>query len=820
MTPRIAEIALPLPVHKTLDYQIPPSLEGSISVGSRVLVPLAKRRATGYVIEVKSSSAIEGIKPIEAVLDPFPLFSSGDLEFLKWIASYYFYPLGGVIKYALPPGLNVKTRRLVSLTAAGEKALRTESLSEQQKQLLSLLANRKKVPLGSLRTKWQEDDGSMVISSLLQKGYVHITKDEHPQRVRPRSEKILQINETTLSQCSLSDLKHLLRKAPRQFQILKWLRKQHRVPQRSIHSSWGRVGSIVRALETKKLVASSFQEFYRKPFVSEEEELPSPPPQATVEQADALKKILSQIRRRRYAAFLLHGVTGSGKTEVYLSAIEATLKTKRSALVLVPELSLTPQLLTRFKARFGAGIGQIHSGLSEGERYDEWRRIKNGEVHIVLGARSAIFAPLQSIGIIVVDEEHDSAYKQDEQLCYSARDLALVRGKMNGAVVILGSATPTIETYHNTRIGKIAYLHLSCRIDNRPLPRVKVLDMRKERPGALFSAELKSALKERYQKGEQSMLFLNRRGFSPLVLCPECGYTPRCANCSVSLVYHRNRNLLVCHYCNFLKPAHDLCPQCRTGKIKTFGFGTERLEAEVRRLFPELRVGRLDRDTTVKKGSLQRILGDFRKGATDVLLGTQMIAMGHDLPRVTLVGIVAADLSLNFPDFRAGERTFQLLTQVAGRSGRGQVPGEVIIQTYNPGHPSITMAVTQDFLHFYDAEISMRKELDYPPFHRLVIFRMVGNSLSRTRDYATRLGELCMALREKEHAFRNAIEILGPAEAPWEKLKGKYRWQMLIKGQDHRVLHTFIETVLLSVTARLRVAGIRLTVDVDPVNLL
>ena len=820
VTPRVAEIALALPMNKNLDYQVPPSLEGSIKVGSRVLVPLGRKKITGYVIKLKTSSTIEGIKPIEALLDPFPLFTSFDLDFFKWIASYYFYPLGGVIKNALPPGLNVKTRRLFSLTSQGKRALSSETISEQEKHLLLHLANKNLVSLQTIRTSLKQEDLSSLISSFLQKGYVHMTEDQGSQGVKPKREKTFQINENTLSNYSLSDLKHLRRKAPRQFQILKWLRKQQKTPQKSVLSHWGgTVGSILKALETKKLVTSSFQEVYRKPLVSEGDDITSPPT-LTSEQAAALKKITPKITRSSYAAFLLHGITGSGKTEVYLKAIEATIKTGRGAIVLVPELSLTPQLLARFKARFGNKIAQIHSGLSRGERFDEWRKIRNGEAQIVIGARSAIFAPLKSPGIIVVDEEHDSAYKQDDTLCYSARDLALVRGRMNGAVVILGSATPTLEAYHNTKIGKIAYLHLSCRIDNRPLPRVEVLDMRKEKPGALLSAQLKNALRERHQKGEQTMLFLNRRGFSSFVLCRACGYTFRCSNCNVSLVYHRDKRLLLCHYCNFLKPAPDICPQCRSGKIKTFGFGTEKLEAEVRRLFPELKVGRLDRDTTVKKGSLQRILGEFRRGETDVLIGTQMIAMGHDLPRVTLVGIIAADLSLNFPDFRAGERTFQLLTQVAGRSGRGRIPGEVIIQTYNPSHPSIQMAVTQDFLHFYDTEISLRKELDYPPFHRLVNFRMAGNSLSRTRDYATMLGELSLDLCEKDSSFRNAIEILGPAEAPWEKLKGKYRWQMLIKGRDHRVLHNFTEKVLLSLKPRIRVPGVRVTVDVDPINLL
>jgi len=819
VAPLIAEIALAQAVHKILDYQIPPSLQGPIKVGIRVLVPVGKRKLTGYVVKLKTSSTIKGIKPIEALLDPFPCFTSFDLDFFKWIASYYFYPLGGVIKHALPPGLNVKTRSLISLTAQGEKALGSNALSEQEEHLLSHVANKNTVSLKTLGSSLKQEAFSSLISSFLQKGYVQMTQDEGSQRVKAKREKTFQINENSLSNYSLSDLKHLLRKAPRQFQILKWLRKQQRTPQRSILSHWGNVGSVLKALETKKLVTGSFREVYRKPLVSEGVEVTSPP-QLTSEQADALKKITSKIGRKSYAAFLLHGITGSGKTEVYLKAIEATMKTGRGALVLVPELALTPQLLARFRARFGDMIAQIHSGLSGGERFDEWRRIKNGEAQIVIGARSAIFAPLKSPGIIVVDEEHDGAYKQDDALCYNARDLALVRGRMHGAVVILGSATPTIETYHNTRIGKIAYLHLSCRIDNRPLPRVEVLDMRKEKPGAVLSAQLKNALKERFQKGEQTMLFLNRRGFSPFVLCRECGFSFRCSNCNVSLVYHRDKKVLLCHYCSLLKPAPDMCPQCRSGKIETFGFGTERLEAEVRRLFPELKVGRLDRDTTVKKGSLQRILGEFRRGETDVIIGTQMIAMGHDLPRVTLVGIIAADLSLNFPDFRAGERTFQLLTQVAGRSGRGPIPGEVIIQTYNPNHPSIKMAVTQDFLRFHDAEISLRKELDYPPFHRLVNFRMVGNSLSRTRDYATTLGALSMDLQQKNHSFRNTIEILGPAEAPWEKLKGKYRWQMLIKGQDHRVLHSFTEKVLLSLKPRIRGSGVRVTADVDPVNLL
>jgi primosomal protein N' (replication factor Y) len=818
--PLFAEVALAIPMNKSLDYQVPPTLKEVIEVGIRVLVPLEKRKVTGYILKLKTSSDIENTKYIEEILEPFPLFNPTDLNFYKWIASYYFCPLGYVIKNALPPGINVKTLKHLSLTSKGKKALNDKTLSQPEKNLLSILAEKRKITLKSLRKSFKYERVFALISSPLHKEYVTMTQCKSFLEIKPQKEKVFQVNEDALSRLSLSELKRVKRKSPRQFHILKWLRKQGKATQKEIFSHLGKVGPTLKALEIKNLINISIQEKYRSPLINYEENIPSEPPEMTSEQANALKEITSKVKEGKYASFLLHGITGSGKTEVYLKAIEATLKTGRGAIVLVPEIALTPQLITRFKARFGNKIAQIHSGLSKGERFDEWRRIKYGEVQIVIGARSAIFAPLKSLGIIIVDEEHDSAYKQDERICYNARDLALVKGKMNNAVVVLGSATPTIETYHNTRIGKISYLSLSRRIDNRPLPRVEILDMRNEKPGTILSARLRNALEERWERGEQTLLFLNRRGFSPFVLCQECGYSFRCPNCNVSLVFHQNKRLLICHYCNFYKPKTDTCPECGSNKVKNFGFGTERLETEIHRYFPQLKVGRLDKDTTVKKNSLQRILGEFRKGETDLLIGTQMIAMGHDLPQVTLVGVIAADISLNFPDFRSGERTFQLLTQVAGRSGRGQIPGEVIIQTYNPNHPSIRMAMAQDFLPFYEEEILYRKELKYPPFQRLVNFRMVGNSLSKTRDYASSLGKLSIELQKKERSFQNNIEILGPVEAPWEKLKGKYRWQMLVKGKDHRILHQFAEKVIALIKPQIKISGVKLTVDVDPINLL
>jgi primosomal protein N' (replication factor Y) len=601
---------------------------------------------------------------------------------------------------------------------------------------------------------------------------------------------------------------------------MKWLRQAAPVvAHKEVVARWGKVQPALKALEEKGLITSEMRERYRTPLVDDGYEI-SPAFELTMEQAAALKDIVPAIDQQSYASFLLRGVTGSGKTEVYIRAIEATLKGGRGALVLVPEIALTPQFIALFMARFGSRIAQIHSGLSRGERYDEWRRIRNGKARIVIGARSAIFSPVKNLGIIVVDEEHDSAYKQDQRFCYHARDLALVRGKMSDATVILGSATPMMETYHNTQVGKLQYLPLDQRIDNKPLPRVAIVDMRNEKPGTMLSSPLREAISQRWKRGEQTLLFLNRRGFARFVLCRKCGYTFQCPNCAVSLVYHQKDRFLRCHYCNHAAGTPKRCPECHSSKLSVFGFGTERLEAEVRKHFPGLEVGRLDRDTVARKDALRSILKRFRQGKTELLIGTQMIALGHDLPGVTLVGIVAADVSLNLPDFRAGERTFQLFTQVAGRSGRGTIPGKVIIQTYNPSYSSIQQAIRQDFLSFYQQEVLLRKELGYPPFSRLVNVRIVGRDRGETSKCADALGRRCRELLQKGRRYRNSLEILGPAEAPWEKLKGKYRWQLLLKGKNREDLQGFTHAVVHSVAPQVKNAGVTITVDVDPVNLL
>jgi primosomal protein N' (replication factor Y) len=509
-------------------------------------------------------------------------------------------------------------------------------------------------------------------------------------------------------------------------------------------------------------------------------------------------------------------VTGSGKTEIYIRAIEEVLNQRREAIVLVPEISLTPQLLSRFKDRFGENLSLLHSQLGRGERYDQWRRIRKGEVKIALGARSAIFAPFKNLGIVIVDEEHDPSYKQEEKLKYHARDLAVVRAKEDEATLLLGSATPSLESFHNTERGKIRLLTLPERIEGKPLPRVEVVDMRNEKD--LLSERLKGALQKNITDKKQSLLFLNRRGFANFILCPECGYTFKCPNCSVTLTYHLRDRSLQCHYCDYRIRAPGDCPKCEGHRLQGMGIGTERLEQEIRSLFPGAQVSRMDRDTTSRRRSHQQILKSLESGKIDILVGTQMIVKGHDFPNVTFVGVVSADTSLHFPDFRSSERTFQLLTQVAGRAGRGEVLGEVVIQTFNPEHYSIQRAKNHNFIGFYQEESQFRRALDYPPFSRLLNFKLVGNSEKKTKAISEEMARIGQGLLKR--GYGKGIELLGPSAAPFAKMRGKFRWQMLAKGKSSKLLHQFAKELAFQIEETTRGKGVNLEVDVDPVFIL
>ncbi|MBE9546917.1 MAG: primosomal protein N' [Proteobacteria bacterium] len=573
--------------------------------------------------------------------------------------------------------------------------------------------------------------------------------------------------------------------------------------------------SVIRSLEKKGVVSISEREVYRRPKRGLDIGADDTGLILNKEQEVALKEITSGIISGKFSPCLLHGVTGSGKTEVYLNAIAETLRLNGGIICLVPEIALTPQLLSRFNRRFKDDeITVLHSGISRSARYDQWRRIQRGEARIVVGARSAIFAPVRNLRLIIVDEEHDTSYKQDDRVRYNARDLAVIRAKLNSAAVVLGSATPGIQTYFNIKEKQYKYLSLPKRVDDKPMPQVEIIDMKDKRDESggvpIISRPLRNAIQDTLESGKQSLLFLNRRGFNTFLYCLDCGYVFKCLNCSVSMTHHAGAGILRCHYCDFSVKAPPLCPSCQGGRIRSYGVGTEKVTEEVSMLFPQARVERMDSDTTVKKGVHEKLLKALDSGDIDILVGTQMITKGHDFPNVTLVGVISADTSLNIPDFRAAERTFQLITQVSGRSGRGDSPGRVIVQTFNPQHYAIGRAKEHDYYGFYEDEISLRRELDYPPFSRMVNLRISGIKKDRVAEDAAKTGVLARKLSGNE------VEVIGPAEAPIARIKGRYRWHILLKGKNIKALHTLARNV----AAKTGRDGPDIKVDVDPVNFM
>jgi primosomal protein N' (replication factor Y) len=547
----------------------------------------------------------------------------------------------------------------------------------------------------------------------------------------------------------------------------------------------------------------------------------------TVEQQEALNVIQERLRGGGFETFLLYGVTGSGKTEVYLRAMEEVRRAKRRSLILIPEISLTPQLMDRLRERFSNRVGVLHSALTRSERWAQWWRVLGGDVDVVVGARSAVFAPVPDLGLIVVDEEHDPSYKQEEGLRYHARDLAVVRGKLVGCPVLLGSATPAVESFENCRQCRYRLLELTRRVELRPLPQIKLVDLRatenskletrNPKPRTLFSPILSDALQENHARGQQSLIFLNRRGFANFLQCRLCGFVMRCPNCSVTMTFHLRQKIIFCHHCGFRKSASDVCPGCGNLTLSGIGFGTEQVEQELSRLMPRARVARMDRDTTSKRGSQERMIRQWEKGEIDVLVGTQMITKGHDVKGVTLVGVILADLSLNLPDFRAAERTFQLLSQVSGRAGRGKEPGRVIIQTYAPDHYAFQYVLTHDYKGFFASEIEFRRALNYPPFSRLVHLRVEGGRAQEVQARAETLGKGLCEKHKQDPKIREQIEILGPAPAPIEKLRSRYRWQILLKGKKGPLLLEFANGAREILP---RSHSTRLYIDVDPYNML
>ena len=631
-------------------------------------------------------------------------------------------------------------------------------------------------------------------------------------KVIPKKEKIITLNLEDTPPLKLTE---------KQDKIINFLKLRGKtIPLSIISQTFKNASSLIRSLEKKGIVLVSEKEVYRSADVTSEIGKDKKGITLNENQRIALEEIINDLSSGQFSTYLLHGVTGSGKTEVYLNAMEETLRLRGGVIFLVPEIALTPQLLCRLNERFkDQEIALLHSGISRNVRYDQWRRIERGEISVVAGARSALFAPVRNLKLIIVDEEHDTSYKQDDRLRYNARDLAIVKAKLNSALVILGSATPEIQSYFNARVKKYNYLSLPERVENRPLPQVDVIDMKGERDERgkvpVLSRSLKDAIHDALKEGKQTLLFLNRRGYSTFMLCLECGHVFKCPNCAVSMTYHAHPGVLQCHYCDHTIKAPPLCPGCYGSRIVSYGVGTERVEEEVKNIFPHARIERMDSDTTARKGAYERLLSSLQKQDIDILVGTQMITKGHDFPAITLVGVISADTSLNIPDFRAAERTFQLLTQVSGRGGRGDSPARVIVQTFNPDHYSIRRAKDHDCAGFYEDELPLRQALGYPPFSRIVVLHL--QSLKKDRgmkgieNLRKTMGDLF-----RINNLAGKVEVIGPAEAPIARIRGRYRWQLLLKAKDIRVLHTLTRDLL----AKCSRGGLDIKVDVDPVNFM
>jgi primosomal protein N' (replication factor Y) (superfamily II helicase) len=821
--PQYAEVAIPLRVNRTFTYRLPYALQQDARLGSRLLVAFGRKRLTGYIVALlpnldPAADLTEAdIKDAEELLDAEPLLTPEILEITRWVAEYYAAPWGEVLKAALPAGLNATIEQVLTITAEGRDELARLPINRTataKARALRLVADNDEMPLRTIARHIGEARAGSVARDLERAGWVKLT---HRARTvlakakRRKAVRLLPLEEHT---------------APESARALTLA--QQRIIETLIDEG-GEMGftdlleradasaSTIQTLEKRRILEVFVRNVRRDPLATarlpEIEEL-----ELTKAQADALIEIERPLAENRYAAFLLHGVTGSGKTEIYIRAMRAALLRGRTAMMLVPEIALTPVFSRRLRAHFGDQVAIFHSSLTTGERFDEWSRLKRGEARVVIGTRSAVFAPVSNLGLVVIDEEHETSYRQQESPYYNGRDTGIVRASREKAVVVLGSATPSLESFHNARNGKYRYLQLAQRIANRAMASAEIIDMREvfARHGRpeIFSEELLAAIEETHARGEQSIILLNRRGYSSFVLCRSCGESIHCPNCDVTLTYHRSEMSIICHYCNHRQAAPSRCPSCAGKYIYYVGEGTEQLEEMLQKRFPALRIARLDRDTTARRKLFERAILEFGAGELDMLVGTQMLAKGHDFPNVTLVGVVSVDAGLSLPDFRSAERTFQLITQVAGRAGRGRLAGRVLIQTYHPNHYALKHACEQDYAGFYAEEIRYRKSLNYPPFVALASLLAHGEDFTRVQATAA---DIRQALDDANRD--RACRILGPAPAPLARLRGEHRIQILIKSRSRPRLREVIDIAFANAAARgCDVRSINL--EIDPINLM
>jgi len=839
---RVVRVALPVPVDQLFDYRVPTSHTPAIAPGMRVRVRFAGQELTGLVVPRDLAGGSTGphsdadtdtntdtntdtgegareLAAIDAVLDEEPVVSEPMMRILSAAAREIFSPIGLALAHALPPGSTPRSRRLYRLTPRGQRALAQGALGDagQGGDARGILARLSERPAtrGALSKAFPRIDMARRLASLARDGLVKGRSELRSASARIPTERIAQIAPGVAFDAVA---RGELARAPRQGALLRQIAAAREgIPTHRLKRQGKNVAALLRALASRRLIV-----------IEERPRLCAPEPildlgeavSLTEDQTRALEPICDAIKRQISRSFLLHGVTGSGKTEVYLRAISEALEAGRQAIVLVPEITLTHQIVARVRGRFGDQVAVLHSGLRPGERLAQWERLRKGQTRIAVGARSALFAPLEDLGLIVIDEEHDSAYKNDEGFRYHARELARMRAADAACPLILGSATPSLETRYRAERGETMRLSLPRRVGGRPLPAVEIVDLAAQKQRSprgrklILSKPLRTAIRAALDEGGQTILFLNRRGFSTRIFCFQCGHAERCDDCDVALVYHSTENQLRCHYCDLVREVPECCRGCGDPETALLGVGTERLEEEVRALFGDARVMRLDRDVASKRGHTESVLLALRNRAVDIVIGTQMVAKGHDFPGVQLVGVIAADIGLHLPDFRAAERTFQLLTQVAGRAGRAARPGRVVVQTFVPDHYALAPVATHDFERFYREEIQHREALGYPPFGRLT--RIVA--ASEDEDAAKGAAETLARAARAAISAPARLEVLGPAPAPIARLRRRYRFVLLLKGSDEAELRRVTEATQAAAKGLPR--EVQVALDADPVNML